>query len=124
MAERPDGYLSLDQLEKYADLSVRVAERCYADPVFRRSMETDGRTALAGMGLELPPGFDVKTVANTSDRMYVVLPPNPNMTLGDETLAALAGGDFSSLGCGASASSWSCPFGSVGSFSTLGTSKV
>ena len=122
---KPTG-LAPELLVKHYEFLLRVADRYHADAAFRRSLELDGRNVLGDMGLEFPDGMEVRVVANSRDRLYLAMPPNLNIDLGDQVLAAVAGG-FKSVGTAAS-------FGSVGSVctcagtfmsaGTLGTSEV
>ena len=70
----------------------RLVERYHADPVYRRRVEADPVTAFAEKGIDLPAGIEFRVVANTDERIYVPLPADPSLTLGDEALAAIAGG--------------------------------
>ena len=81
-----------------------LVQRYHADPDYRRQVETDPVAAFREQGMELPSNIEVRVLANTDDTFYMVLPPDPNMDLGDETLDAVAGGS----------DTW-------GSFGTIGT---
>ena len=92
------------------------------DPAYRALFESDPRRALAGKGLELPAGVDVRVRANSADRVHFVLPPDPNAVLGDETLASVHGGvRASSAGSVGSASTVGCAPSCVSSAGTLST---
>ena len=79
------------------------------DPEFRERMQTDADAALTSWGIDLPPGVDVSVHVNTDDTFHLVLPPDPNVPLSDETLGMVAGGKTAST------------IGSAGSASTLGS---
>ena len=87
-----------------------LVQRYHADPDYRRQVEADPVVAFREQGMELPSNIAVRVLANTDDTLYVVLPPDPNMDLGDEMLTAVAGGK---LGKGT--------YGTLGSFGTLAT---
>ena len=69
-----------------------LVQRYHADPDYRRQVEADPVAAFREQGMELPGDIAVRVLANTDDTFYVVLPPDPNMDLGDEILADVAGG--------------------------------
>ena len=52
------------------------------DPAYRALFESDPRRALAGKGLELPAGVDVRVRANSAETMHFVLPPDPHAVRG------------------------------------------
>ena len=69
-----------------------LVQRYHADPDYRRQVEADPVAAFREQGMKLPSNIAVRVLANTDDRLYIVLPPDPNTDLGDEILAAVAGG--------------------------------
>ena len=79
------------------------------DPEFRERMQTAPDAALTSWGIELPPGIDVSVHVNTDDTFHLVLPPDPNVALSDETLGMVAGGKtastIGSAGCASTAGS-------------------
>ena len=100
-----------------------LVQRYHADPGYRRQVEADPVAAFREQGMELPSDIAVRVLANTDDTFYMVLPPDPNMDLGDELLTAIAGGDSagtvgtaSTVLCGTEAST----AGSVGTASSVG----
>ena len=98
-----------------------LVQRYHADPDYRRQVEADPVAAFREQGLELPSDVAVRVLANTDDTFYMVLPPDPNTSLGDELLAAMAGsGSASSAGTVGSVGSASCP-STVGSAATAST---
>ena len=103
-----------------------LVQRYHADADYRRQVETDPVAAFREQGMELPSDIAVRVLANTDDTFYMVLPPDPNTGLGEEVLAAIAGGGHtvgsaatgSTIGSVASApATFSC----VGSFASAGT---
>ena len=99
-----------------------LVQRYHADPDYRRQVEADPVATFREQGIELPSDIAVRVLANTDDTFYMVLPPDPNMDLGDEMLAAVAGGKYKyypvTVG---SASSYSTVDGTMGTFLTIGT---
>ena len=97
---------------------LKIAERYRSEPDLRATLAGDAHRALTGMGLLLPEGVEVRVHANTADTLYLVLPPDPNVELSDEALAAVAGGD--SVGSAGTVST----FGSIpGTWGSLGTAS-
>ena len=93
-----------------------LVQRYHADPDYRGQVEADPVAAFREQGMELPSDIAVRVLANTDDTRYIIMPPDPNMDLGDELLIAVAGG-----GTGGSASTLST-VGSAGSpVLTVGT---
>ena len=75
------------------------------DPGFREQMQEAPNEALTSWGIDLPPDVDVSVHVNTDDTFHLVLPPDPNIPLSDETLGMVAGGKTAStIGSGGSAS--------------------
>ena len=99
-----------------------LVQRYHADPNYRRQVETDPVAAFREQRVELPSDIAVRVLANTDDTFYVVLLPDPNMDLGDELLAATAGGvTLGSAGSLSTATSASCPTSTAGTASSAGT---
>ena len=120
-AHRPTLGESVEALDEY----LKFANAYYHDSEFRAVADANPVAALTKVGLDLPPGVEVRVALNTEDTFHMVFPPDPNVALKDEALAAVAGGNCagsaSSVGCASSASSIpSCLF-SVSSAGTAGT---
>ena len=81
-----------------------LVSRYHSDSLYRRQVHSDPVSAFRAYGIELPSNLQIRVEANTSDRIYVVMPPDPNSALGDEALAAVAGGG-DTTGTGSSISS-------------------
>ena len=107
---KPAGGPTPELLIEHYELLARIADRYHADADFRCSLGLDGRNVLGGMGLEFPDGMEIRVAANSGDRLYLAMPPDPNTDLGDQTLTAIAGGGVT-IGSA----------GSLGTFSTLTT---
>ena len=91
-----------------------LAEQYRLDESLRARVDAgDVEDLLPDLGLDLPPGMEVRIVADSADTHHVVLPPDPNQQLSDEALGAVAGG-------GKTAST----AGTVGTASTMASSTV
>ena len=107
-----------------------AGEAFHRNEEFRLRAETDPHGALAEKGFEMPPGYEVRIVANTKDTFWLALPPDPNIDLSDEDLAMVAGGkSASSAGSAGTASTLSTvpstvsTAGTLSSAGTAGTSS-
>ena len=69
-----------------------LVQRYHADADYRRQVEADPMAAFREQGMELPSNIAVRVLANTDDTRYIIIPPDPNMNLGDELLIPVAGG--------------------------------
>ena len=66
-------------------------------PAVRARISEDPRGFLADKGLAgYPDNLEFRVLENTSDTLYLVFPPDPNLMLMDEELGALAGGKTAS----------------------------
>ena len=100
-----------DYRESYASLQ-RLAARCRADAGLRARLEGGDRAGLE-LGLEIPPGVELRLVEQTPERYYLPLPPDPNAVVAEKQLEGVAGGStLSSAGTASTIPS---------SVSTLGT---
>ena len=63
----------------------------YKDLEYRARVVRESRTVLKEMGLDLPPGIEIRVWDTTADTRYMVLPVQPPHTLGwpEEKLAAI-----------------------------------
>ena len=99
-----------------------LVQRYHADPDYRGQVEADPVAAFREQGMELPSNIAVRVLAQTDDTHYIIMPPDPNMDLGDEMLAHVAGsGGLSSV---MSVGSLFCVEGTIstnGSMSTVGS---
>lgn len=84
----PSRKLLMKQWERLMALS-----RAYrTDPAFRARCEEDPRAVLAEEGVDLPPGMEVRFVADAADTVHVAMPVDPNIPLSEEELAMAGGG--------------------------------
>ncbi len=74
--------------------SAQVIARAWADPAFKTQLLSDPKAAIAGYGIDLPAGWNLKIVENTADTIHMVLPATPSQAanLSDADLQNLAGG--------------------------------
>ena len=68
------------------------ARKCQDSPELRARAETEPRAVLSEHGIRLSPEHDVRIVANTAETFHLVMPPDPNVLLAEESLATVAGG--------------------------------
>jgi len=63
----------------------------YKDLEYRARVVRESRTVLREMGLDLPPGVEIRVWDTTADTRYMVLPEQPVETLGwsEERLAGI-----------------------------------
>ena len=110
-------------MERFHAFAARYRE----DPELRARIESgDLSDAVAGLGLPHPPeGKEVRIVADTLEVVHIIMPPDPNADLTDESLRAVAGGGkcAGTTGCAGTASTMACSTipGSVSTASTAGT---
>ena len=107
-----------------ADSIGRIHDRSIGDAAFRRLLETDGRAALAEMGIAFPDGVAVKVVFNTDDRFYLAMPFVPDEGLGDEPLAGVVGGGGTTAGTAGSISTYACFAGCASTFASVGSAAT
>ena len=74
----------MDQLTEMARLS--------RDPEFRTRMKAEPAAALAGQGVNIAPGVELRVVEDRADVQHFVLPADPNALLADSSLDAVSGG--------------------------------
>ena len=113
-----------DKVYKVTEILMKVS----LDEAKRDRLMENPRLVLGELSAPMLESMDVKVHQNTPDTFHLVFPPDPNQTLADEDLMAVAGGKTAStagtggsaatassapvcLGCASSASS----AGSVGS---------
>ena len=109
-------------LERFHAFAARYRE----DPELRARIESgDLSDAVAGLGLPHPPeGKEVRIVADTLEVVHIIMPPDPNADLTDESLRAVAGGKTAGTAASASSASTlacSCAPSSASTASTAGT---
>ena len=75
-------------------LEAEVVAKSWTDEAFRSKLETDPKTALAGIGLPVPEGVSVIVKSEAPGHLQIILPAKPQIPddMGDEELEAVAGG--------------------------------
>lgn len=97
-----------------------LAEACRADAGLRARIETEPRAVLSERGIELPVSVETRIVADTDDVFHMIMPPDPNMDLGDEALHGVAAGT-QTASSGGTVGTFGCLPSCIGSASSLGT---
>ena len=80
----------MDKLTEMAHLS--------RDPEFRAKMKSEPGATLAGQGVNIAPGVELRVIEDRADVQHFVLPPDPNALLADSSLDPVAGG-IGNAGC-------------------------
>lgn len=75
-----------------------LADQTGAEPEFRARLKDAPHAALRDYGLALSSEMEVRVVENTGEVAHLVLPPNPNVVLGDRALVGVVGGVGSRAG--------------------------
>lgn len=111
-------------LERFADLAVRYRD----DAELRDRIDRgDAAPELRDLGIAPIPGVEMRIVADTDEVTHVAFPADPNMSLSDESLNGMAGGQTAgSASTIATASTFACStapssLGSAGSVGTAGS---
>lgn len=110
--DTPSFHLPVEIRRPDAEKLFAFADAVRGDPELRASIESDPRAVLAEHGLPVPPGPGVRIVLDTSEVFHLVFPLDPNVTLSDEALALVAGGQ--TVGCAGCAST-------IGTLGTAGS---
>ena len=84
--------LAPELLDRYSDALQSIADDCRDDPELQARVDADPRSVLAGRGLPLPHGADVRVVRNTEKVFHLAMPPDPNAHLSDTMIEGVAGG--------------------------------
>lgn len=74
-------------MDKLAEMA-RLAQ----DPEFRAKLHAEPAAMLAGQGVDIEPGVELRVVEDTAGVRHFVLPPDPNALLADRSLDAVSGG--------------------------------
>ena len=82
-------------LEEMTDIGGKLeslADDWRADPALRARTAREPCEVLSERGLDVPTGHDLRIVENTGEVYHLVLPPDPNARLVDESLRGVSGG--------------------------------
>lgn len=71
----------------------QIVAKAWTDESFKQRLLADPHAVLKEQGLAAPAGVQLRVVENTSQQIYLVLPPKPAADeLSDEALEKVAGG--------------------------------
>ena len=71
----------------------KVIAKAWQDEVFRKRLEADPAASLKAEGVDIPPGVEMRVVADTDRVRYLRLPLRPStQELSDEQLTQVVGG--------------------------------
>ncbi|WP_110931583.1 NHLP leader peptide family RiPP precursor [Paenibacillus bouchesdurhonensis] len=60
-------------------LQTQIIQKAWQDPSFKAKLLADPKAAIQeALGVTIPDHIKVKTVEESSDEFYLVLPPNPS----------------------------------------------
>ena len=74
------------------DKFLAVVDLCRNDAGFRAEMRAEPAAALAGQGVNIAPGVELRVIEDRAGVRHFVLPPDPNALLEDSGLDAVSGG--------------------------------
>lgn len=87
----------------------------------RRIDGGDSKPVAEAFGVELPPGLELRVVADTAEVFHLILPQDPNSVVADKALSEVAGGSTAgSAGTVGSAGCFACST-SPSTLSSLGS---
>ena len=69
----------------------QIIAKCWADDSFKQQLLADPMATLKAEGVELPEGFSIKALENTTEVFHLVIPAKQT-GLSDEELDSVAGG--------------------------------
>ncbi len=109
---------NLGRIRRHYPAFVGLANRYRDDASVRNRIDSGDTSEILGdFGVRMPPGIQVRLVPNTPETFHVVLPPDPNIGLSDESLDTLSAGGKSAGSAGTAGTA-----GSVGTVcGTAGT---
>lgn len=112
-----------------ADGLLEAATRAWSsgEKDFVERMMADPRGTLGGMGIPIPADMEIVVVRESEDTRHMVIPPNPNVALADESLSRVTGGSSagsaSSLGSASTAGSICTCASTAGSAACAGSAS-
>lgn len=78
-----------EQMRQYS----QIVAKCWADSGFKAKLLADPKATLAGEGIAVPEGMELRVVENLPNLTYIVLPEIPqDSELTDEALGGVVGG--------------------------------
>jgi hypothetical protein len=69
-----------------------ILAKCWSDKAFKQKLLTNTAATLQEEGVQVPAGYTINVMENTSKTLNFVIPPNPNGELSDIELESVAGG--------------------------------
>ena len=81
-----------DDIQRYEDTLAQAANECRGDPGLRTELDADPRAFFTARGVNVPDGVEVRVADDTADTVHLIMPPNPNDAVSDDTLTQVAGG--------------------------------
>ena len=102
-----------------------LADACRSDEDRLRQVEERPKDVLREHGIDVPAEVEVNVVLNTRDVFHLAMPPDPNLSLDDEALMAVAGGGktVGTVATVASAGTIPSCVSSAGSVSSLASAR-
>ena len=76
-----------------------LSRKLFTDEAFRAEMKRDPKGTLQAHGIEVPDDVEIDVVESTPTKHYVVLPPLKKGELSEADIAAVQGGNASSIRC-------------------------
>ena len=81
-----------DDIQRYESMLAEAANECSGDPELRTELDADPRAFFTARGMSVPDGVEVRVADDTADTIHLIMPPNPNDAVSDDTLTQVAGG--------------------------------
>lgn len=81
-----------NDIQRYESMLADTANECRGNPELRTELDADPRAFFADRGVNVPAGMEVRVADNTADTIHLIMPPNPNDAISDETLTNVSGG--------------------------------
>ena len=100
-------------ITNFLDALSTLADEVANDDTAKANLGSNPHGELSARGFDIPEGVDINVVSDSTDTVYLVLPPDPNVSLTDDALGTVAGG-FGDDG------PWNYPSSVRGSLSTAG----
>ena len=81
-----------NNIQRFESMLADIAGECRDNPETRAELDADPRAFFAERGVDVPDGTEVRVADDTADAVHLVMPPNPNNAISDDTLTGVAGG--------------------------------